>query len=204
VLETVLRLIHPLIPFITEELWQTLAPLAGKKETESLMLARYPVADAARIDEAAEARIAELKALVSACRNLRGEMNVSPAQRLPLLAAGGDKATLAEFVPYLAALAKLSAVEIVADIPADALAPVAVVGETKLMLKVEIDLDAERERLGKEIARLEGEIAKAQGKLANANFVDRAPAAVVAQERERLAGFQATLEKLKPQLAKLG
>ncbi|MDR1855292.1 MAG: valine--tRNA ligase [Azoarcus sp.] len=204
VLETVLRLIHPLIPFITEELWQTLAPLAGKKETESLMLARYPVADAAQIDEAAEARIADLKALVSACRNLRGEMNVSPAQRLPLLAAGGDKATLAEFVPYLAALAKLSAVEIVADIPTDALAPVAVVGETKLMLKVEINLDAERERLGKEIARLEGEIAKAQGKLANANFVDRAPAAVVAQERERLAGFQATLEKLKPQLAKLG
>ncbi|MDR1228833.1 MAG: valine--tRNA ligase [Azoarcus sp.] len=205
VLETVLRLLHPLIPFITEELWQTLAPLAGKKDVESLMLARYPEARPALVDEAAEAHIAELKALAHACRNLRGEMNISPAQRLPLVIAAGDadKARLQTFVPYLAALARLSAVDIADEIAPNALAPVAVAGKTRLMLEVDIDPAAERERLGKEIARIEAEIAKAQGKLGNASFVDRAPAAVVAQERERLAAFQATLDKLQPQLARL-
>ncbi|THF61521.1 valine--tRNA ligase [Pseudothauera nasutitermitis] len=202
VLETVLRLAHPLIPFITEELWQTVAPLAGRKDAESLMLARYPQADPARIDEAAEARVAELKGLVYACRNLRGEMGISPAQRLPLVAAG-DAEVLKVYAPYLAGLAKLAEVEVVAEIGTDALAPVAVAGETRLMLKVEIDVAAERERLGKEIARLQAEAAKAEGKLGNASFVDRAPAAVVQQERDRLAGFQATLDKLRPQLDKL-
>ncbi|WP_345792396.1 valine--tRNA ligase [Thauera sp. JM12B12] len=203
VLETVLRLAHPLIPFITEELWQTVAPLAGRKDGDSIMRVRYPQADLSRVDEAAESRVAELKAMTYACRNLRGEMNISPAQRLPLVAAG-DKAALALYAPYLAGLAKLAEVQIVDEIGADELAPVAVAGETRLMLKVEIDVAAERERLKKEIARLEGEIAKAEGKLGNASFVDRAPAAVVQQERDRLAGFKATVDKLKPQLAKLG
>jgi len=202
VLEAVLRLAHPLIPFITEELWQTVAPMAGRKDTDSIMVARYPVADASRIDEAAEARMTALKAMINACRNLRGEMNVSPAQKLPLVVAG-DAAGVADFVPYLTALARLSEVELATDIPADALAPVAVVGEHRLMLKVEIDVAAERERLAKEIARLEGEIAKANGKLGNASFVERAPAAVVAQERERLAAFTATLDKLRPQYERL-
>ena len=203
VLETVLRLAHPLIPFITEELWQTVAPLAGRKDGDSIMRVRYPQADMSRIDEACEAKVAELKAMIYACRNLRGEMNISPAQRLPLVAAG-DKAALAVYAPYLAGLAKLAEVQIVDEIGAEELAPVAVAGETRLMLKVEIDVAAERERLGKEIARLEGEIAKAEGKLGNASFVDRAPATVVQQERDRLAGFKATVDKLKPQLAKLG
>ncbi|QID17286.1 valine--tRNA ligase [Nitrogeniibacter mangrovi] len=202
VLETVLRLAHPLMPFITEELWQTVAPLARRKGTDSIMQAPYPLADMNRVDAACEAQMAELKRLTHACRNLRGEMSISPAKRLPLVATGPAEA-LTAFAPYLKGLAKLEAVDVVADIGADELAPVAVVGDFKLMLKVEIDVAAERERLGKEVARLEGEVRKAEGKLANENFVARAPEAVVAQERERLAAFRDTLAKLKPQLEKL-
>ncbi|MBS1188371.1 MAG: valine--tRNA ligase [Rhodocyclaceae bacterium] len=203
VLETVLRLAHPLLPFITEELWQTVAPIAGKKTHDSIMEAAYPKADPAKIDEASEAKVERLKALTYACRNLRGEMNVSPAQRLPLLVAGAGE-EIADFAPILQALAKLSEVQVVADMPADAMAPVAVVGEVRLMLKVEIDVAAERERLAKEIEKLEKQVAAAQNKLGNESFVARAPAAVVEQEKQRLADFSAMLDKLKPQLAKLG
>ncbi|WP_028994654.1 valine--tRNA ligase [Azonexus hydrophilus] len=202
-LEAILRLAHPLIPFVTEELWQTVAPIAGRKTHDSIMLAAYPRADLSRLDAASEAKVERLKALTHACRNLRGEMNLSPAQRMPLLVAGGGE-EIAEFAPILQSLAKLSEVQIVADIPQDAMAPVAVVGETRLMLKVEIDVAAEKIRLGKEIEKLEKQIAIAQGKLANEGFVARAPAAVIDQEKQRVADFSATLEKLKPQLAKLG
>ena len=202
-LEAVLRLAHPLIPFITEELWQTVAPIAGRKTHDSIMLAAYPQAEDYKIDAASESKVERLKALTHACRNLRGEMNVSPAQRMPLLVAGGGE-EIREFAPILQALGKLSEVQIVDDMPADAMAPVAVVGEIRMMLKVEIDIAAERERLTKEIEKLEKQIAIAQGKLANEGFVARAPAAVVEQEKQRVADFTATLEKLKPQLAKLG
>ncbi|MCX8145960.1 MAG: valine--tRNA ligase [Azovibrio sp.] len=202
-LEALLRLAHPLIPFITEELWQTVAPIAGKKVCDSIMLAPYPEADAKKIDAAAEAKMERLQAYVSACRNLRGEMTISPSLRTPLLVAG-DNGEVREFAPILQALAKLSDISFVAEIPADALAPVAVVGETRLMLVVEIDVAAEKERLSKEIDKLEKQVALAQSKLDNASFVARAPAAVVAQEKERLQAAQATLEKLRPQLAKLG
>ena len=202
-LEAVLRLAHPLIPFITEELWQTVAPIAGRKTHDSIMLAAYPRADLSRIDPASEAKVERLKALAYACRNLRGERNVSPAQRMPLLVAGGG-AEIADFAAILQALGKLTEVQIVDEMPADAMAPVAVVGETRMMLKVEIDVAAEKLRLVKEIEKLETQIALARNKLNNEGFVARAPAAVVAQEKQRVADFSATLDKLKPQLAKLG
>jgi valyl-tRNA synthetase len=147
-------------------------------------------------------KVALLKDLTSACRTLRGEMNIPPSQKVPAVALG-DTAVLAELAPYLAALAKLTEVAIVADALPQSPAPVQIVGDYRLMLKIEIDVAAECARLDKEIARLQGETAKAEAKLGNASFVDRAPAAVVAQERERLAGFQATLEKLTAQRAGL-
>ncbi|MDP1940716.1 MAG: valine--tRNA ligase, partial [Gallionella sp.] len=210
VLETVLRLAHPLIPFITEELWQRVAPVAGKVTSPdkgmaeggvSIMLQAYPSADLTRCDEKSEAWVATLKSMVNACRSLRSEMNLSPAQRIPLLAAG-DTALLKSFAPYLQGLAKLSEVSVLNTLP-DTDAAVAIVGNFKLMLKMEIDVAAERERLDKEIMRLASEIAKAQAKLTNESFVARAPAAVVGQERKRLEGFDATLAQLQIQRSKL-
>ena len=200
VLETILRLAHPVIPFITEELWQTVGPMSGRTGP-SIMLEVYPKSQPQKIDAASDAWVALLKQAVDACRSLRGEMNISPAQRVPLIAAG-NLDELQDFAPYLKALAKLSDVEVVAELP-EADAPVALAGDFKLMLKIEIDVAAEKERLGKEIGRLQGEVTKAQAKLGNAGFVERAPAAVVEQEKERLSGFSATLEKLEAQLAKL-
>lgn len=208
VLETILRLAHPVIPFITEQLWQTVAPLTGYKMNpagDSIMMQPYPESQAGKIDEEAEAWMHELKAMTDACRNLRGEMQLSPALRVPLAMEATDAAQTARlqsFAPYLQALAKLSEV-IVADTLPESPAPVSIVGTAKLMLKVEIDVAAERERLSKEIARLDGEITKANSKLGNESFVARAPVQVVAQEKERVANFSATLEKLREQFAKL-
>ena len=142
--------------------------------------------------------------MTDATRNLRGEMKLSPSVRVPMIveATGADKDKIAAFAPYVQLLGKLSEVQIVDALP-ESPAAVSVVGTTKLMLKVEIDVKAERERLSKEIARLEGEIAKASGKLSSESFVARAPAAVVAQEKERVATFTATLDKLREQFAKL-
>ncbi len=201
VLETILRLAHPVIPFITEELWQKVAPLAGKSGA-SIMLQRYPQPEPSKIDEAAERDINTLKQLVSACRTLRGEMNVAPSQKLPLLAQG-DAVQLRTYAPYLTALARLTEVIVVSTLPGDD-APVSIVGDFKLMLKVEIDIVAERERLTKEIARLDAETTKARAKLDNQSFVAKAPPLVVAQEKERLARFSSTLEQMRAQLAKLG
>ena len=202
VLEATLRLAHPIIPFITEELWQKVAPLAGKAG-ESIMLAPYPKSQPERIDEKAEAEVARMMERINAVRNLRGEMGISPSQRIPLIYSGhGNRDEIQATVMPTVSLARLSDMKFVPSLP-DTDAPVSVVGDWRLMLQVEMDVPAERARLQKEITRLEGEIAKANAKLANASFVERAPAAVVAQEKERLAGFGATLEKLRPQLQKL-
>jgi valyl-tRNA synthetase len=204
VLETVLRLAHPIIPFITEELWQKVSVVAGKRtasQPASIGVQPYPVSQPEKIDEVAEAAMAELKAQVDAVRALRGEMNLPPSQKAPLNATG-DRATLERNAPYLAALAKLSEVNVMDTLP-DLGAPVQVVGNARLMLHVEIDVAAEKIRLDKEIARLEGEIAKVTAKLSNASFVERAPAAVVDQERARITQFADTLAKVQEQRAKL-
>jgi len=205
VLETVLRLAHPITPFITEQLWQTVAPLSGRQlnpSGDSIMVQAYPEPNLKKLDEKAEAWMDALKSLTDACRNLRGEMQLSPAQKVPLILEGGGTSNLESFTPYLQALCKLSDVQIVAELPASP-APVSVVGTTRLMLKVEIDVAAERERLGKEVARLENEIQKANAKLSNESFTARAPATVVAQQKERLENFSATLGKVQQQLAQL-
>ncbi|HQS57195.1 MAG: valine--tRNA ligase [Gallionellales bacterium 35-53-114] len=200
VLESMLRLAHPIIPFITEELWQKVAPLAAV-QGDSIMLQAYPHAEPSLIFKEEETQIALLQEMVNAARSLRSEMNLSPALRVPLLAAGNQN-TLKVAAPYLQALAKLSDLSILKTLP-DADAPVAIVGDCQLMLKVEIDVAAERERLDKELARLSAEIAKAQGKLSTPTFIERAPAAVVEQEKKRLQDFNATLTQLQAQRAKL-
>jgi valyl-tRNA synthetase len=202
VLEAALRLAHPIIPFITEELWQKIAPLAAKTG-ESIMLAPYPASQPEKIDESAEREMAAMKDLVNAVRNLRGEMGLSPAQRVPLFVSGsGNVSSLEAMVAPTVALARLSDFKVVPQLP-DTDAPVSILGDWRLMLQVEVDAAAERARLQKEIARLEGEIAKANGQLANPKFVERAPGEVVAQMRERVAGFGESLAKFRAQLAKL-
>lgn len=210
VLETILRLAHPLIPFITETLWQTLAPKTGKElahqTKQTIALQPYPIAQPEKIDIASEAWLNQIKAMVDACRNLRGEMQVSPAQKVPLWICGPET-FLKQATPYLLALAKLSEVKIYQDeasMEKEASgAPMALVGDLKLLLKIEVDVGAERIRLGKEIDRLANEIQKARSKLSNESFVARAPEEVVAQEKQRLTGFEQNHEKLVAQLERL-
>jgi valyl-tRNA synthetase len=200
-LEATLRLAHPIMPFVTEELWQAIAPLAGKTSA-SISTQPFPTFLADRVNENANAKMALLKQMITAVRTLRSEMKISPAERVPLIASG-DAATLNEFAPYIAALAKLSEVKIADTLPVND-APVQMVGEFKLMLEIKVDPVQERARLDKEITRLEIELTKATTKLSNPAFADKAPAAVVAQERDRLAAFAATLAKNKSQRASLG
>jgi valyl-tRNA synthetase len=205
VLETVLRLAHPIIPFITEELWQKVAPVAGKTGP-SISVAPYPVSQPGRIDTQAVQTIHQLKLCVDACRNLRGQMSVSPSTRLPMyvLSSAQDLVFFETWSAVLQSLAKLSEVQLFEDARrwtiASQSAPLAVVGETRLCLFMKVDIESEKTRLGKEASRLQGEIAKAQGKLGNHAFVAKAPAAVIEQEQQRLADFSATLLKVQSQL----
>jgi valyl-tRNA synthetase len=200
VLETVLRLAHPFVPFITEELWQSVSPLAGRKGI-SISIQPYPEPQPEKKDLAAEREIAVLQQLVNAIRELRGDADLGPGEKVGLFVAGGTELAR-RYEPFVKPLARLSQVSYADNLPRSE-APVIVVEHFQLMLDIKVDVAAERERIAKEIARVEGEIAKASTRLANESFVARAPAQIVAQERERLAGFHATLEKLKPQLERL-
>ena len=204
-LEAILRLAHPIIPFITEELWQKVAPVAGIGG-ESVSIAPYPVAQLNKIDEQAITSVNQLKALIEACRTLRSEMGVSPSTKMPLFALG-DAAFVSANNHVIKAMAKLSEVKVFEDEAAWQVAaqsaPVAVVGNIRLCLFIEVDITAEKARLSKEITRLESEIAKARGKLGNEAFVAKAPPAVITQERQRLADFEDTLHKVKDQLKRL-
>ena len=209
VLETVLRLLHPVAPFITAELWQTVAVAAGRKDAgsaDTIVTAPYPQARLERVDAAADAWVARLKAVVGTCRNLRSEMGLNPGERVPLI-THGEPGFMAEAAPLLKALARLAEVRVIDDEAAFAAAtraaPVAVQGDARLALHVEIDVAAETARLDKEIARLQGEIAKADAKLGNQSFVARAPAAVVQQEQQRRADFTQALDRLRDQRARL-
>jgi valyl-tRNA synthetase len=209
-LETLLRLAHPVIPFITEELWQKVAPVAGR-EGASVMVAAYPKSQPEKIDEAAETYMQTLKAIVDQCRELRGELKVSPATRLPLY-VHGDKPFLEEAAPALKALAKLTEVKIFetdldwtkAITEFAASVPIGEVGKIHFSLHVEVDAAQEKIRLTKEVERLTAEVAKANGKLSNEAFVAKAPPAVIDQERKRLAEFSATIARLADQLMRLG
>ncbi len=201
VLESTLRLAHPLIPFITEELWQKVAPLAGASG-DSVMVARFPEPQDEKLDPGAEKEIAAVKEIVNAARTLRSTMNLSPGTKVPMYVVD-HAAFLPAHKATIAALARLSDLHFVDAFPHHD-APVSVTGCGKLMLHVEIDRDAERKRLTKEIERIEGELAKASAQLGNPSFVERARPDVVDQMRKRLADFEARRADLRGQLGKLG
>ncbi len=212
ILETILRLAHPLIPFITETLWQELALRSGKiaeGEFATVATQNFPQAQNEKINPEAEQWMTQLKSVIDTARNLRSMMNVSPAARVPLVfELDSDhqavlSAQITAFSPYLCSLAKLSDIELVNTLPATPAPTMPVLNHCRLMLRIELDLAAEIGRLDKEIARLENEVMKARTKLDNPQFADRAPAGVVAQERERLADFQSKLQQMQTQRASL-
>jgi valyl-tRNA synthetase len=206
VLEALLRLLHPLIPFVTEELWRSVAPKLGI-EGDTISLRPYPQASGFdNADATVEADVEWLKAMVSALRRIRSELGVSPAKQVTLLLQGGnanDAARVERFASQLKFLNKLATIDRIEGEPPPAAS--ALVGELKLFVPLEglVDLDAERMRLDKELKRVEGELAKSKGKLASETFVQNAPAAVVEQERQRLIDWSAQHEALATQRAKL-
>ena len=208
-LETVLRLLHPIAPFITAELWESVAPVAGRKaegSSASIVHARYPLAQLDKVDAAADAWVSRLKAVAAEVRRLRSEMGLPPGERVPLLTLG-DHHFVQVAAPVLQALARLAEVRPLADeaafAAATANAPVAVSGDLRLALFVRVDVAVEQLRLDREITRLQGEIGKAEAKLGNESFVARAPASVVEQERGRVADFKQNLERLQAQRSRL-
>jgi valyl-tRNA synthetase len=208
VLETVLRALHPIIPFITEEIWQTVAPKLGI-EAESIFLRPWPKAGEIIADEAATAEIEWYKNVLSGIRRIRAEMNIAPGKTIPLLLADGDasdRTRAAKFAAQISFLARVDAPQWIAAGADEPAAAAAVVGTLRVLIPLAglIDLGAEKTRLSKEIAKIEGEIKKCENKLGNANFVANAPADVVAQERQRIADWSTQLGALREQMRKLG
>ncbi|MHB8252577.1 MAG: valine--tRNA ligase [Acidiferrobacter sp.] len=206
VLETALRLLHPLMPFITETLWQKIAPLCGRTGA-TIMLAPYPKADTGRIDLKAIADMNALMGLISTVRTIRGEMNIAPSLRIPILIAGaeGCEALLKANAATIASLARLSGLTVLAQGDSAPESAVGLVGSWRILvpLKGLIDKAAELQRLGKEIEKIEREIARAQTKLGRADFIERAPQAVVEEEHRRLQDFQDRLQKLGDQKTRI-
>lgn len=200
VLENILRLAHPLIPFISEELWQNLIVLSNQKDKkETLMLMPWPKENYAFENADSVQKMERLKAFISATRILRGEMKLSPAQKVPLMIGIQNetiKNEIAEFILIWCVLGKLSEIKIVEKIPENAAAPVSIVFDCSLMLEIEIDKTAEKKRLEKEIESIQKQIQIAENKLNNQNFISRAPANIVQQEKERFSKFSQDLEKL--------
>ena len=208
VLETVLRALHPIVPFITEEIWQSVAPMLGLKD-EGILRRPWPKADEIVADDAATAEIEWFKNVLSGIRRIRSEMNIAPGKTIPLLLADGDaadRARAAKFAAQIAFLARVDAPQWIAAGTDEPAAAAAVVGAMRVLIPLAglIDVDAEKTRLAKEISRIEGEIKKCEGKLGNANFVANAPAEVVAQERQRIADWGIQLTALREQVRKLG
>ena len=199
-LESILRLAHPVMPFITEEIWQIIIPLI-RKDFESITLEKFPTSREEKIDDHSIEWVSTLKKLIDNVRSLRSEMNISPANKIPL-ALSGNKKELEEYLPYLIGLAKLSDAEITSDLP-NKDAPVAIINDYKIMLNIEVDKEAESIRLKKEIEKVDIDLNKAGIKLSNENFVSKAPKEIIKQEKERLSKFSEHKDRLVQQLKKL-
>jgi valyl-tRNA synthetase len=207
VLEAVLRLAHPLMPYITEEIWQSIKTLAGS-EGDTIMLQPYPAAEEGKIDTQAEADIEWLQGVITGIRNIRGEMKIPPSKDLDVLFTNGsseDQRRLADNASFLKKLAKLSGVTWLNPGDEVPMAATALVGEMEVLVPMAglIDKGAELARLQKELDRLQGEIKRVEGKLSNAKFVANAPDEVVAKEREKIAESQSAFDKLSEQYAKI-
>lgn len=201
VLETILRLLHPIMPFITEELWQVVAPLANAKTADSIMLAAYPQADKEKIVQTAFDKMAALKDLVEEVRKLRGEMGIAPNVKAPLFVEGS--AELEGLLKYLPSLTRLTEAKLVDSLPEAEDAPVAVCNGARLMLKVEIDKAAETARLSKEAEKLQKALDKLNAKLSKPGYTEKAPAHLVEKDKADLAELEDKMAKVEGQLAKL-
>ncbi|WP_304669516.1 valine--tRNA ligase [Neisseria polysaccharea] len=201
VLEAALRLLHPIIPFITEELWQTVAPMCDAKAADSIMLARFPEADGGEIVQTAFGQMTVLQDLIGAVRNLRGEMGIQPNVKAPLFVESADD--LADYLKYLPMMTRLTEARQVAALPESEDAPVAVCNGARLMLKVEIDKAAETARLGKEAEKLQKALDKLNAKLSKPGYTEKAPAHLVEKDKADLAELEDKMAKVQNQLAKL-
>lgn len=201
VLEAALRLLHPIIPFITEELWQTVAPMCDAKTADSIMLARFPEADSGEIVQTAFEQMTVLQDLIGAVRNLRGEMGIQPNVKAPLFVESTDD--LADYLKYLPMMTRLTEAQQVAALPESEDAPVAVCNGARLMLKVEIDKAAETARLSKEAEKLQKALDKLNAKLSKPGYTEKAPAHLVEKDKADLAELEDKMAKVQNQLATL-